>query len=454
MARTQENRSPSTTNPVDEIHGWVKSQWNHLARWLHDDLDALAREHKAAAFQAHARIKDASTLTHLVCLWAVGSFSLQACAAFAHAAGLVSMSSVALQRRFVRMQGYLEALLVHLMPDAEEGPALNLLRKWQVLIVDATHVASKAGTCRLHWAMRLADLAIAQIVYDPDRPRLGETFRNFNVRAGQLLIGDRGYCSAVGLLYLHQAKAHGLVRYSRNLALYADAEKKQRLDPLKLARKARTNQVYESVVWIVSKHGHALQVRIIVKKLSTAARQRQREQLKRSKVQSTPYSLTLAGYLILITTLPGAELSVDEALALYRMRWQIELRFRRAKSLMKLNEVRARTSKSVTVWLLAHLVMQLVLDKSEAEALPDEARREQAYRIDQMAWQMLQSALFSIPLKHLAVFLKRFSAALPTRQSARKRRAFHRLDLALAPRGTPIWEHRAKTYETLVQETS
>lgn len=446
MALTQINAREARFTPesTDDLASWLKTQWQCLADLLPGHLDELAREHGAAAFQAHGRIEDASTLLHLVCLWAVGSFSFQTCAAFAHAAGLVSITGVALHKRFGRMHGLLRAIVSMLMPQGQDARSRRLRGKWTVLVADATSLVVPTQHTKLHWAMNLADLSIDQVQFHPQRPRSGETFRNFVARPGQLWLGDRIYASGKGLAYLLAHGAHGLARYNRNQTLFTSAACDASYDPLALARRSRRGETREYPVWIRSGK-QCFAARLIVKKLSDAAHRRQIEHFKESKVKKTPYNKALAGFLLLITTVPADEMSAAEALALYRLRWQIELRIKRAKSLMGLHTMRSRTPGMISVWILAHIMAQLLVDRLEATALESHAhaRREQAWRLDQISWQLLQSSLFSVPLQHLDSFLTRFYEALPQRQAKKKQRSYHRLRQTFASDIKPLWQSTA-----------
>ena len=309
---------------IDDLRNWVKSQWNHLARFLPERIDELAKEHRAAAFQPHSKIGRSTTLVHLVCLWAVGSFSLQICSAFAKACGLASVSAPALQKRFQRMRAFLEAIVAHLMAHRPGKQELGLLGRWKVLLFDATDVSTATHTVKMHWAIDLADLSIHEVVFSPEHPRSGETFANFAIEPGQLCLGDRRYCMAGRIAEIVVRGADVLVRYSRNVPLYADPDKQERLTPAQLVRSATKTAVQETEAWMVPKGGRAVPVRVLAKKLSKDAHKRQIDQLRRSKVKETNESRYFSGYLVMVTTAPKDELNACDALVLYRMRWQIE----------------------------------------------------------------------------------------------------------------------------------
>ena len=55
-------------------------------------------------------------------------------------------------------------------------------------------------------------------------------------------------------------------------------------------------------------------------------------------------------YMFVITSLP-AEISAEKILACYRLRWQIELVFKRMKSLLQLGSIPTKTKESAEVWI-------------------------------------------------------------------------------------------------------
>ena len=56
-----------------------------------------------------------------------------------------------------------------------------------------------------------------------------------------------------------------------------------------------------------------------------------------------------AGWLMLITSLPREAWPAERVLTLYRRRWQVELAFKRLKSLIGLEDLRVRYSELVGV---------------------------------------------------------------------------------------------------------
>ena len=55
-------------------------------------------------------------------------------------------------------------------------------------------------------------------------------------------------------------------------------------------------------------------------------------------------------------------------LALYRFRWQVEMKFKVLKSLLDLDHIPARTDDGVRVWVFAKLLVALLVDTLIEEA--------------------------------------------------------------------------------------
>ena len=73
-------------------------------------------------------------------------------------------------------------------------------------------------------------------------------------------------------------------------------------------------------------------------------------------------TLAAADWFILVTSLKAAEFSTDDVLALYRLRWRVELGFKRLKSLIGLKGPPGTTESSARPHILAHLLTILLLE--------------------------------------------------------------------------------------------
>jgi hypothetical protein len=83
-------------------------------------------------------------------------------------------------------------------------------------------------------------------------------------------------------------------------------------------------------------------------------------------------TLAAADWLILVTSLNSEVYPAADVLALYRLRWRIELAFKRLKSIIGLKAPPGIDQRSARPYVLAHLLMILVLEPliSEFEVSP------------------------------------------------------------------------------------
>ena len=75
-----------------------------------------------------------------------------------------------------------------------------------------------------------------------------------------------------------------------------------------------------------------------------------------------PRSLIAAEFMIVVTSLPKNSYMAKDVLAVYRLRWQIELAFKRLKSLLHMDKLPTRIEQTSRSWLYAHLIVALLSD--------------------------------------------------------------------------------------------
>jgi hypothetical protein len=105
-----------------------------------------------------------------------------------------------------------------------------------------------------------------------------------------------------------------------------------------------------------------------VRKSAVAAEQAKARLRKEHGQAVQAQTLELAEYVVVLTSLDPAELPAAQILGLYRGRWQIELVFKRLKSLLGVGELAKYDPDSAKAWLQAKLLTALLLERLEREA--------------------------------------------------------------------------------------
>ena len=96
----------------------------------------------------------------------------------------------------------------------------------------------------------------------------------------------------------------------------------------------------------------------VLSKAGKASSLRLRRHATRQQRKLDPRTLQAANVLVLATSL-SADHAACEICAAYRLRWQIELAFKRLKSLLHIDLVPTRTAQASRGWLLTHLILVL-----------------------------------------------------------------------------------------------
>jgi hypothetical protein len=343
--------------------------WRIVERLLPRGWQRKCRE--LGALRRARAIPDERTLLRLLLLHLADGCSLAETAARASQAGWCAVTPAAVFGRLQSAEQWLRWLAEQLWLQTRKLVAHCPRR---VIAVDATTVCEAGVTgsqYRLHYAINLADLQ-CDFAAATDH-RLGETFRRVPLRKGDIVLGDRAYGNPPGVQYAVQAGADVLVRIgSAGLPLFT--RQGARFAVLARVRKLR---VGKPASWRVCVHGpeRVIPGRLfVVKKSARATRatvRKLRERAKRKGSVLQPTTLRAAAYVMIFSTLPAAEFSAARVLKWYRLRWQVELAFKRMKSLMSLGQLPKHATASCRAWLHGKLLVALLVERliREAEAL-------------------------------------------------------------------------------------
>jgi IS4 transposase len=90
-----------------------------------------------------------------------------------------------------------------------------------------------------------------------------------------------------------------------------------------------------------------------------AARRKARLQARKESRHASAGTLAAAEWVILVTSLSAAEFPSADILKLYRLRWRIELAFKRLKSLIGLRSPPADDPRLARPWVLSLMIILL-----------------------------------------------------------------------------------------------
>jgi hypothetical protein len=159
--------------------------------------------------------------------------------------------------------------------------------------------------------------------------------------AGSLWLVDLGYFGLNRLEQLHLDQVHFLIRVKTGTGVIDEFDQEWELGAFLRAQKSERIDIKVKLGF-----GKQLPCRLIAVKAPKEAvnerRWRLRDNARRKCSKASKESLALAEWTVYVTNLESEQLSIDEALVLARVRWQIELLFKLWKSHCRIDKSRSK----------------------------------------------------------------------------------------------------------------
>ena len=185
----------------------------------------------------------------------------------------------------------------------------------------------------------------------------------------ELQINDKGFFAASAWRLAEEGGAYLLMPLTRSVSLWISSGLGEPEEELDLAAQLKASQEVR-VEWpkvFVGQEGthRAGPLRVVAFRLSPESASRHRSGLReamRTKGRTpTAEALELAGWLILVTNAPSEKLPSAMLGYLYRMRWQVELIFRQAKTVLRLDQSESENPSRVQCEIWARLLCAVIL---------------------------------------------------------------------------------------------
>lgn len=344
----------------------IDENWKFLLQFLPQGWEQKAKDLGAVTRQR--KIVSAEILLRILLIHLADSCSMRETVVRAKEAKLADISDVALFKRLKASSEWLRWISVTL---AEKIHGIvkkpDWLKEFNVRIVDASIVTEPGITgsnWRLHYSIELFGLSCDH--FQITDQKVGETFRNFPVKKGDLLIGDRGYGSIAGINYVIKNCGDFLVRI-RNKAFKLMKNENEEFNLLENFRKLDYGEIGDFDVLYNSSKDHLQQIRLCVIKKSPEAAERSKKtairDMKHKQRTINEETIELHGYMFVITSVNRNVLSAGEILSLYQMRWQVELAFKRLKSILGLGHLPKTDPESAKAWLYGKMVVALLTNE-------------------------------------------------------------------------------------------
>jgi hypothetical protein len=345
----------------------IREDWKVLVGLFPSGWEELGRSTGAVArLRGFESLNDLfrTLLLHVGCGWSLRETAVQA-----RLAGIAEVSDVTLLNRLRQSEDWLRQLCQQLWKD--NGVSLEPALKGQpVRAVDATVVKEPGptgGQWRIHYSIRLPSLVCDHFDLTPVKGKnTGERMGRFPLQAGELVLADAGYCNPPGVAAVVEQGADICVRLNRSSLPLLD--KQGRRFPLlqKIRKLAKAGAVAEWPVLVQSGNRQIAGRLCGIRKSEAAIRRAERKltlRQQRGKGEVTAEKREYARYVLVFTTLAASRATANQVLECYRLRWQIELTFKRLKSIVQLGHVPKHDDQSSRAWLYGKLFVALLSQK-------------------------------------------------------------------------------------------
>lgn len=302
-------------------------------------------------------VKKYSTLVQAAILYIVEKLSFQRLSDIMAAKYGISMSDTAWKKQITKIAPVFYEVMMTYLSQKSQGTDGNNILGYSSYAIDATDISleGKTGTVlRVHTVYSLSKKAyfearIADI-------RTGESVKLHNIKANNLYFADRAYGKTPQMEYMLANNAEFVFRFSPSqVKLFKDSNCTNKID---FKPYLSDSDTVSSIDCFFKGNKRVYKIRVVISpipkdKAEIAALKAKKKSVKKQNKLSKD-TLIYAKWLFLATSLSNSS-HAEQIVSAYRTRWQIELHFKRSKSLLRFHRLRHCSCdyafSMVSIWL-------------------------------------------------------------------------------------------------------
>lgn len=285
---------------------------------------------------------------------------------------LGTMSDVAFMKRFEKCGNWFKVINEKMMTNQViDYPKPKWMEGKTVVAVDASDVAEKGRSgriYRLHYALDI--FKMSSIAHKITTNKTGESLVNFTFNPEQLVIADRAYCTIKSIEHCNRYKSKYILRIRKNSFTLRDAQD-EKINLVEMLANLKHEEFLDLSAFATNAEGDKVEIRVCATRKSDEAIAKTQKKLRRqeSRKQHDISDETKAfnEYIIVVSNLDNSILAT-EILGAYRLRWQVEIYFKRLKSILNFGELPKRRNESIVAWLNGKMMIALLIEIVIAKA--------------------------------------------------------------------------------------
>jgi hypothetical protein len=344
-----------------------EEQFETLLALMPEGWKAKAKE--LGALVRARKVKTAEELLRVILLYLTAGKSFGGTSALLEMGDDITLKKVGVWKRVKHSAGWLRWLDENILRGAGLLAAKpGWLAGKEVRLVDGTEEpvsGNKRVSYLLHYCVSLYELDMKEMLLTNIKEE-GEKLSHFkSFGKGQIEIGDRAYGTIGGMEYVLGCGADFVLRL-RAKAFKMYNEKGRETNIMGSFRGLKRGESGEKTVFYKTREGYK-PVRICAVRKDRESERAGLERIRktnRRKQRGNEASRAQSEYnkYVIVATSLDESIQAGQVLELYRMRWQIELVFRRLKSLFHYNEIPVKLDESARAWFYGKLLLSALCE--------------------------------------------------------------------------------------------
>jgi len=290
---------------------------------------------ETGALTRRREIKSASDLLRLVFLYVAQGLSYLEVSVIAKVKGFAQISDVGFMKRFAKCGEYIEWLLEGLIPQATAHyKKPQKFEEYDIKALDASVVTSGGKvriTHRLHFAIEIFKLKSDQ--FKITSQKTGESLTNFAIKPNDLFLADRAYGTKTSMEHCFLGGGNFVFRIRKNAFDIYD-KNGVKLDLITRLRRMNPKKTLKLKCFFVNSQNELTPICI-------CAMQKPKDRVDEPEDDKE----FMNNFIVVATSILSKSITSKDILDLYRLRWQVELYFKRLKSLMGFGDIPNKTEK-------------------------------------------------------------------------------------------------------------
>jgi len=215
---------------------------------------------------------------------------------------------------------------------------------------------SQVSNARIQVAIDILSNIFTLLSIDPYSVNDIKAANRLTLRAGDLVLRDRGYCSIAEIKRILECRADFIYRYYHSFAYY-HIKTGKRIDLYKLLLDKRKLKVK---VRLGGPNGQI--VTLLAHKVNEELANSRRAKLKKTaKHKPSQEVLRLLSWSIFFTSINDEDIKFEEVYNLYKLRWRIEILFKALKSHLNLDKIHNVPDNQLKFIIIAKMMLAVII---------------------------------------------------------------------------------------------